>query len=94
MSQEANKSDLHTIFWMRVAAITFGLWSAALPIGAMLISNSINDIQTAISDLAKQYRRYELAMENRVTVLEQRSLEAISKVNRLEMQIERQHGKK
>lgn len=52
-------------FWQKVAAFTFGLWAIMLPLAAGLIISSV-------SRFSDRFDAYILAMERRVTLLEER----------------------
>lgn len=52
-------------FWQKVAAFTFGLWAIMLPVAAGLVIASV-------TRFADRFDAYVLAMERRVTLLEER----------------------
>lgn len=52
-------------FWQKAAAFTFGLWAIMLPIAAGLVISSVGRF-------TDRFDAYVLAMEKRVTLLEER----------------------
>ena len=74
---EAHQAAARTDFWMKVAGVSFGLWSVALGYAV----KSLNDFQT-------QFSAYVLATERRVTLLEERQMLVLRKLDRIESQHE------
>jgi hypothetical protein len=68
-------SQARSDFWMKVAAISFGLWSLAV---GMAIK-SITDFQT-------QFSTYVLLTERRITLLEERQAIVLKRLDRLNEQ--------
>lgn len=66
-------------FWQRVAGISFGVWSLMIPLGIWMLSSTFDRSNAASRDaavefvaFAKRFDGYVLAMERRVTIIEER----------------------
>lgn len=74
LEEELRQQGSRTEFWMKIAGISFGLWSVA--IGYAIKS---------VGDFQSQFSNYVLVTERRVTLLEERQmavLKALEKVDR------------
>lgn len=69
-------------FWMRAAALSFGLWALMIPIGISMLRESASAIASQQHEFLSRFEAYALQVEKRMTVLEERqsrNLEAVSK---------------
>ena len=75
--QSQNRSD----FWMKVAGITFGLWSLAIPFGVVLVRDAIREVVASQEKFQYQFNNYVLTMERRVTLIEERQVNVIKRLD-------------
>lgn len=78
------QAEQRTDFWMKVAAITFGLWSIAIPIGVAMMRTSIQEVVSSQERFQQQFTNYVLTMERRVTLLEERQTIVMKKLERID----------
>jgi hypothetical protein len=57
---------------MKIAGICFGLWAIAVPIAAAMIETSVQKVVESQEATRKEWQEYRLAMEKRVTLIEER----------------------
>lgn len=79
-----NGRFLSVTFWMRVAAISFGLWSLVLPISAKLVTDRISEIAVSQRQQAAEVVAYRELMERRVLLLEERQADVRARLLRVE----------
>ena len=65
------------IFWMKVAAVAFGLWSLMIPIGITLLQKSVDKVVEANEHFLTNFNQYVLSMERRTTLLEERQIQLL-----------------
>jgi hypothetical protein len=80
-TEDEKQAASRTDFWMKVAGISFGLWSFAIGFAI----KSINDFQ-------QQFSAYVLVTERRVTLLEERQAIVLKRIERIEMPSENRNG--
>ena len=68
--ESAQKSRVE--FWMKVAGVAFGLWAVMIPLGVLMLTSSVDKVVHAQATFTQEFRDYVLAMERRVTLLEER----------------------
>lgn len=71
--EDAKRLEGRTDFWMKVAGVSFGLWSFA-------IGYAINSIK----DFQQQFSAYVLVTERRVTLLEERQQLVLRELAKIE----------
>lgn len=59
-------------FWMKVAAWAFGLWSVMIPLGVVMLQNSVDRVVKVNEAFSLEFNQYVLSMERRVTIIEER----------------------
>jgi hypothetical protein len=59
-------------FWQRVAGVAFGLWALMIPIGIGMVRSAVGELIQHDKDQAERLNNYVLAMERRVTLIEER----------------------
>jgi hypothetical protein len=64
-------------FWMKVAGVAFGLWAVMIPIGVLMLTSSVDKVIFTQSSFTVEFREYVLAMERRVTLLEERQAQVL-----------------
>ena len=65
---------------MKVAGVSFALWSLAIPIGVLFIKDSVNSVVSQQRDFNERFNNYIFSMERRVTLLEERQTLVIKKL--------------
>jgi hypothetical protein len=80
------ESEKNVTVWLKISSLVFGLWAAALPVTAVLVTRSQekvverqNEIMVRVEGYVKQqnefqrsFDAYVLLMERRMTVIEER----------------------
>jgi hypothetical protein len=82
MAEEHEVSLKRSEFWMRAAAVSFGLWALLIPIGISMLRESATAIASQQREFLSRFDTYVLQVERRMIVLEERqsrNLEAVSK---------------
>jgi hypothetical protein len=64
-------------FWMKVAGVAFGLWAVMIPLGVLMLTSSVDKVISTQTSFTVEFREYVLAMERRVTLLEERQSQVI-----------------
>ena len=59
-------------FWYKVAAWSFGVWAAMIPLGVGMIRSSIAKATTVQEKFLEDFHAYVVKMERRMTRLEER----------------------
>ena len=84
-----------TEFWQRVAGITFGLWSLSIPLGVWVITStfdrsslSANVAAAEFVAFSRRFDNYVLAMERRITIVEERQATVLKTLNEIDTRIE------
>ena len=77
---EDDVSEKRSDFWMKVAGVSFALWSLAIPIGVLFIKDSVNSVVIQQRDFNERFNNYIFSMERRVTLLEERQTLVIKKL--------------
>jgi hypothetical protein len=80
--------DVRTDLWLKIAGVTFGLWSLAVPVGVALVRSSVADIASSQLTLANKLQDYVLANERRITTLENRQSEVRADIVELKQMME------
>jgi ABC-type lipoprotein release transport system permease subunit len=74
---DAQAAEKRSDFWLKVAGISFGLWSIAIGYAV-----------SSIAGFEKEFSNYVLVMERRVTLLEERQQIVLRRMERIDMQHE------
>lgn len=76
---------------MKAATWTFGLWALLLPLSAGLIINKVDEMADSQSLIAEQFVAYREMMEKRVTILEERQIAIIKKLEQIDGDHRQEH---
>jgi uncharacterized membrane protein YeiB len=74
-------------FWQRAAALAFGLWAIMIPVGVGMIRNVVAELVEHDRQQADQMSAYVLAMERRVTLIEERQQRVLQTIAEHQAQI-------
>ena len=67
-------------FWQRAAALAFGLWALMIPLGVGMVRNVVSELVEHDKEQANQMSAYVLAMERRVTLIEERQQRVLATI--------------
>lgn len=82
--EQPEKDERRTERWLKIASLVFGVWAAMVPIGALTVSRSVEKIIEQQDKFQIEFRTYVLAMERRVTIIEERQAGVLKKLDSIQ----------
>lgn len=75
-------------FWQKVAGFAFAAWAMAIPVGVSMVRSSVDDVLAAQAQQSKDFQVYVLAMEKRVTLVEERQAKILEVLQAHELKLD------
>ena len=75
-------------FWQKAAAVCFGAWALMIPLGITMLKEGVGEAYNRQKVLITKFDAYQLSMERRVIVLEDRQLRVLEILKDLDRRLE------
>jgi len=85
---ETNGSLSRSEFWMKSAAIAFGLWALMIPVGISMLRDSFYDSHTSVTKLAEKLNTDIVTTQSRLATLEARQATVLARLELIERKLD------
>ena len=85
---ETNGSLSRSEFWMKAAAIAFGLWALMIPVGISMLRDSFYDSHASMTKLTDKLNTDTTLTQSRLAALEARQVAVLARLELIERKLD------
>ena len=85
---ETNGSLSRSEFWMKSAAIAFGLWALMIPVGISMLRDSFYDSHASMTKLTEKLNTDTTLTQSRLAALEARQVAVLARLELIERKLD------
>ena len=81
-------------FWMKAAAIAFGLWALMIPVGISMLRDSFYDSHASVTKLAEKLNTDTVSTQSRLATIEARQATVLARLELIERKLDDMRDRK